>query len=254
MGLFGSLFGGAIGFAFGGPIGAMLGAMMGGRVGNATSNAQHSGGYSSHDLQTAFTIALVSLAAKVAKADGRVCENEIRMFDDFLKTNMRLPKDERENAARVFNLARDNNVPATEYAKQLHQIFRGDRNRLLDVITILFMIALSDGKLHPQEESLINQIARVMGLNAHDVENCKATFNATRGNPQTSVADAHKVLGVSEASSNTEVKSAHRKLVREYHPDALASKGLPDDFLEYAQKKMVAINDAWDVVKDARNI
>jgi DnaJ like chaperone protein len=103
MGLFGSLFGGAIGFAFGGPIGAMLGAMMGGRVGNATSNAQHSGGYSSHDLQTAFTIALVSLAAKVAKADGRVCENEIRMFDDFLKTNMRLPKDERENAARVFN-------------------------------------------------------------------------------------------------------------------------------------------------------
>jgi len=82
MGLFGSLFGGAIGFAFGGPIGAMLGAMMGGRVGNA--NAQHAGGYSSRDLQTAFTIALVSLAAKVAKADGRVCqkmnEKMLRVF------------------------------------------------------------------------------------------------------------------------------------------------------------------------------
>ncbi|MBC8370510.1 MAG: co-chaperone DjlA [Planctomycetes bacterium] len=254
MGLFGSIFGGAVGFALGGPIGAMLGAMMGGRASNAAAQAQQVGGYSARDLQTAFTIALVSLAAKVAKADGRVCENEVSAFDDFLKTNLRLPKDERQNAGRVFNLARDNDVPAIEYAKQLHQIFRGDRNRLLDVITILLMIALADGELHPQEENVIGQIARAMGLNARDVENCKATFNATRGTATTSATDAYKVLGVNKGASDAEVKSAHRKLVREYHPDVLASKGLPEDFVEYAQKKMVAINDAWDVVKNARGL
>lgn len=169
MGLFGSIFGGAVGFALGGPIGAMLGAMMGGKVSGASQqfNARQAQGYSAQDLQAAFTIALVSLAAKVAKADGRVCANEISAFDDFLKSNMRLSKDERVNAARVFNIARDNDVEAQEYAKQLRQIFRGDRNRLRDIITLLFMIALADGELHAQEETLIKQIAQAMGLNSY---------------------------------------------------------------------------------------
>ncbi|MFT7516744.1 MAG: DnaJ like chaperone protein [Myxococcota bacterium] len=256
MGLFGSIFGGAVGFAIGGPIGAMLGAVMGGKVGDNTQQvgSRQTQGYNAQDLQAAFTIALVSLAAKVAKADGRVCEDEVKAFDEFLKTNMRLSKSERVNAARVFNIARDNDVDAQEYAKQLRQIFRGDRNRLRDIITLLFMIALADGELHAQEEALISQIAQSMGLNSHDVENCRATFNATRGTAPTSLEDAYKVLGVSESDSDADVKSAHRKLVREYHPDVLASKGLPDDFLEYSRKKMVAINDAWDVIKDRRDL
>jgi DnaJ like chaperone protein len=196
----------------------------------------------------------VSLAAKVAKADGRVCENEIRAFDDFMKNSMRLSKEERVNAARIFNLARDNDNDATEFAAQLRQLFRGDRNRLRDIITLLFMIALADGDLHPQEESLISRIAQAMGLSTHDVESCKATFNSTRPGSSTSISDAYKVLGVNESTSDSEIKSAHRKLVREYHPDALASKGLADDFLEYAQQKMVAINDAWDVIKEKRGM
>ena len=255
MGLFGSIFGGAVGFALGGPLGAMMGAMMGGRVSSATSRTRHAGGYSAQEMQAVFTVALVSLAAKVAKADGRVCEDEIRAFDDFLKNNMRLSKAERVNAARVFNLARDNTNEATEFAAQLKQLFRGDRNRLRDIITLLFMIALADGELHPQEEVIISQIAQAMGLNKQDVENCEATYNATRrGGSSTSVSDAYKVLGVNENSSDAEVKSSHRKLVREYHPDVLASKGLPEDFLEYAQQKMVAINDAWDVIKEKRGM
>jgi DnaJ like chaperone protein len=255
MGLFGSIFGGAVGFALGGPLGAMMGAMMGGRVSSATSQTRHAGGHSAQEMQAVFTVALVSLAAKVAKADGRVCEDEVRAFDDFLKNNMRLSKGERVNAARVFNLARDNTNEATEFAAQLKQLFRGDRNRLRDIITLLFMIALADGELHPQEEALISQIAQAMGLNKHDVENCEATYNATRrGGSSTSISDAYKVLGVKENSSDAEVKSSHRKLVREYHPDVLASKGLPEDFLEYAQQKMVAINDAWDVIKEKRSM
>ncbi|MDP6963562.1 MAG: co-chaperone DjlA [Planctomycetota bacterium] len=251
--MFGSIFGGAIGFALGGPLGAVLGAMVGGSTGGA-SPQQHHRQHSPHELQTAFTIALVSLAAKVSKADGRVCENEIRAFDDFLKNNMRLSNSERKKAAKIFNIARDNSHQATDFALQLRQIFSRDPNRLRDIVTLLFMIALADGALHPLEENLIQRIAAAMGLSHSDVENCKATFTSTQRGSTISVGEAYKVLGVNESASDDEVRRAHRKLVREYHPDVLTSKGLPEDFLEYSKKKMAAINDAWDAVKSHRQI
>ncbi len=240
----------------GGPIGAILGSVMGSTVSRgmesvAAQNAGPGGAGSIQQQQMAFALVLTSLAAKVAKADGQVTGDEVRAFDHFLQTSLRMSTADRRFAAEVFNRARDSETPASEFARQLRAVFRGQTDRLRDVVTILIMVAFADGKLHPAEEALLRSIASDMGLSDADYQSCKATFMSSAG---ISDIDPYEVLGVPSSASDAEVRTAHRRLVREYHPDVLESKGLPADFTEFAAKKMSAINDAWSTVREGRGL
>ncbi len=259
MGIFGTIFGGSLGFMVGGPLGAILGGALGSLGSNIAGGAtagrgfpgQAAGGYSAANQQVVFAIALTSLAAKVAKADGRVTADEVQAFDSFLRLSMRMSEEDRRFAAKVFNEARDNSAPASEFAHQVCQVFRGQPDRLRDIITILLMIALADGHFHPDEETLIREIARDMGLGDRDYESCRATFFAATGKSDTS---PYEVLGVPHTASDDEVRSAHRRLVRDYHPDVIQSKGLPADFMKFATEKSTAINEAWAAVRKERGM
>ncbi len=252
MGIFGSIVGGTLGFFVGGPIGAILGSALGSGIGNQTHLRVTGTPVSGQaQVQAIFAIALTSLAAKVAKADGRVTTDEIEAYDQFLSENMGMSVSERKAAARVFNHARDDDTPASQFALQLGQLLRGQPDRLRDIITILFVVALADGVQHKAEEELIRQIARDMGLSSEDYQSCKANFMAVRGEPQVS---PYEVLGVPESASDADVRAAHRRIVREYHPDVLQSKGMPEEFMEFANEKLIAANDAWSRIKDERGM
>ena len=252
MGIFGSIFGGTLGFIVGGPIGAILGSALGSGMGAQAGSSRVSAFRGSQaQAQAIFAVALTSLAAKVAKADGQVTKDEIEAFDGFLRDNMGMSVAERKAAAQVFNHARDDDTPASEFAIQLGQLLRTQPDRLRDIITILFVVAMADGVQHPAEEELIRQIARDMGLSSRDYQSCKANFNAVRGEPKVS---PYEVLGVPADASDADVRAAHRRIVREYHPDVLQSKGMPEEFLEFANKKLIATNDAWSRIKDERGM
>lgn len=256
MGIFGTLLGGTVGFMMGGPVGAMLGSVMGSSVsrGMASASAPHAGlrgAGSIQQQQMAFALAITSLAAKVAKADGQVTGNEVQAFDSFLKNSMRLSDDDRRFAAQVFNEARNSTTSAAEFAQQLRSVFREQADRLRDVVTVLLMVAFADGKLHAAEEALLRDISSEMGLSEADYQSCKATFMATAG---VSNFDPYEVLGVPSSASDTQVRAAHRRLVRDYHPDILESKGLAEDFKEFAAQKMSAINEAWSAVREERSL
>ncbi|MCP4092191.1 MAG: DnaJ domain-containing protein [Planctomycetes bacterium] len=272
MGIFGSIIGGTLGMLAGGPLGMVLGSVIGGQIGSDSAQSDFGGspysgggtarsGYervgrvnprqAQRDLQLAFAMALTSLAAKVAKADGRVTQDEIEAFDHFLKHSLHLSLEERKLAAEVFNQARNSTATTHEFTDQVRSIFRNQPDRLRDIVTILLAIALADGHLHPKEERLIQQIARDLGLSERDYQSCRATYKMSHGEPETS---PYEVLGVSSSATDAEVRAAHRRLVREYHPDVLASKGLSEDFTEFAHEKMTAINDAWSRVKKQRNL
>ena len=64
-------------------------------------------------------IAMISLAAKVAKADGSVTQAEVKSFDKFLKDQLGMAAEERRVAARIFNEARDSHIPAEDFARQI---------------------------------------------------------------------------------------------------------------------------------------
>jgi len=256
VGIFGTLLGGTVGFMMGGPIGAVLGGALGSSVSRSMDATAAQGGRlggpgSIQQQQMAFAVALTSLAAKVAKADGQVTGDEVRAYDSFLQNSLRMSAADRRFAAQVFNTARDSTTPASEFAQQLRAVFRGHTDRLRDILTMLLMVAFADGKLHPAEEALLRSICTDMGLSEADYQSCKATFMASAG---VSDIDPYEVLGVSRSASDDEVRSAHRRLTREYHPDVLESKGLAEDFKEFAGKKMSAINDAWSMVREERGL
>ena len=264
MGLLGTLVGGTLGFMVLGPLGAIIGGAIGsnieggaqgprsgqGRPGTRTGyrpRAAARSAFNPLEAQQTFLVAMISLAAKVAKADGHVTPEEIRSFDGFLRNNLNMPAAERKIAARIFNEARDSAIPATEFARQLRDLFAMQPQRLRDLVTLLLMVALADGRLHPAEESLIREITREMGLSDLDYENALKTLR-----PEGSLDWAYAALGVLPDAEEARIKTAYRKLVREYHPDRLAGKGMSDDFRKFAAEKMRTINNAYDAIRKER--
>jgi len=266
MGLLGALFGGTFGFMLGGPLGAMIGGAIGAQTGGSVSSSRSRtgrlGADPRRDAQSAFLVAVISLAAKVCKADGHISETEVQAFDRFLRDNLRMPADERRHAARIFNEARDSTVPASAFAKQIRSILIGQPDRLRDIVTILLQIAHADGALHSEEESLIRQIALDLGLTAHDYQQCRAFFGGQAGSRgadgRSSRAGAatidYDVLGLTPTATDVEVKKAYRSIAREYHPDVLQSKGLPEDFMNFAKEKLQKVNDSYDRIKQERGM
>ncbi len=263
MGLLGTLLGGTVGFMFGGPFGAIIGGTIGSNLGGGQAapprspydrvgarNGFNSGaGYNPLQAQQAFMIALISLAAKVAKADGKITQDEIRSFDLFLQNNLRMGAEERKIAARIFNEARHSDIPVEDFARQIRQVMGSRRDQLRDLVTMLMMVAMADGQLHPEEERVIREVNRHLGLSPQDYDAAKATFN-----PTANIESAYTTLGVTSAASNSDVKAAYRRLAKEYHPDVVANKGMGADFLKFAEDKMQTVNAAYDQVKKDRGM
>lgn len=253
MGLLGAIIGSGIGFVLGGPLGAIFGGALGSNLegSDVRQRSRHPGArtYSPLEAQQAFLVAVISLAAKVAKADGRVTPEEVASFDRFLQQNLGMSGPERRVAARIFNEARDSDIPAEEFARQIRSILGHQRSQLRDLISLLLSVALADGKLTAPEEDLIRRIARAMGLDERDYQEARAMFQ-----PKASLDDAYSVLGVASAAQDAEIKRAYRKLAKEYHPDVVASKGMGEDFQRFAAQKMRAVNDAYDKIKEARGL
>ncbi|MBM4130126.1 molecular chaperone DjiA [bacterium] len=255
MGLLGTLLGGSLGFMMFGPLGAIVGGAIGANIGEGPSRARPGGGAyggpvrDPRQAQQAFLVAMISLAAKVAKADGRVTEQEVRSFDAFLRDRLGMSADDRRLAARLFNEARDSGVPAEEFARQVRALIGHERERLIDLMSLLISVAAADAGLHPAEERLLRSIAREMGMSARDYETAAALF-APREDPDA----AYRVLGLTRAAGDDEVKKAYRRLAREYHPDVVVNKGMGEDFRKFADEKMRAINAAYEKIKDERGL
>jgi len=262
MGLLGTLIGGSIGFVMGGPLGAILGGAIGSNFGGGGGPRVHPGarygygtysrstgraGFSPLQAQQTFMIALISLAAKVAKADGHVDPAEVRRFDQFLKENLGMAADERRVAARIFNEARDSDIPAERFARQIRQVLGHQPDRMKDLVALLVSVAMADGRYDQAEERLIRSIAAEMGLSARDYEEAVSIFN-----PRASLDSSYTVLGVHSEATDAEIKKAYRRLAREYHPDVVANKGMGEDFQKFAAEKMRAVNQAYDAVREAR--
>ncbi len=265
MGLLGTLVGGSLGFMMGGPLGAILGGAIGSNIGGsgpriARDPARSYGpsGYAgpyggpardTRQAQQAFLVAMISLAAKVAKADGRVTEQEVRSFDTFLRDRLGMSVEDRRVAAGLFNQARDSHVPAEEFARQVRALIGHQPDRLRDLIALLMSVATADAHLDPAEDRLLRSIAGELGLSARDYEEAVAMFD-----PRHSIDASYAVLGLTRDATDDEVKKAYRRLAREYHPDVVTNKGMGEDFKKFADEKMRAVNGAYEAVKDARGL
>jgi DnaJ like chaperone protein len=208
------------------------------------------GSTSAPDKSVGFTIAVIALGAKMAKADGEVTRDEVTAF----RRIFAIPAGEEANAARVFNLARQDVAGFDAYARKIAAMFRDeavtlcadDRNVMIDLLEGLFQIALADGAFHPAEDAFLAEVARIFGLDARCYAMMRARF--VEGAPR----DPYDVLGISPDTSLAEARAAWRQAVKDSHPDAMIARGVPAEAVKLAERRLIAINAAWDEISGRR--
>ncbi|MCZ4256762.1 molecular chaperone DjiA [Sulfitobacter sp. G21635-S1] len=190
------------------------------------------------ERSVAFTIAVIALGAKMAKADGLVTREEVMAFREVFQ----IAEGDTAGAARVFNLARQDVAGFDDYARRIADMFSDQPDMLRDLMEGLFHIAMADGTYHPNEDAFLDEVARIFGLSEDDFSALKARFV-----PDTSPLP-HTVLGISPNATQEEARAAWRRLVRENHPDALVARGLPEEAVRMAEKRLIDINRAWETL------
>jgi DnaJ like chaperone protein len=171
------------------------------------------------ERRVAFAIAVIALGAKMAKADGQVTR------------------------ARLFNLARQDVAGFEDYARKIRRMYGDDQTApLCELLEGLFHIAVADGEYHPREDDFLARVAEVFGLEERRFKAVRAQFvpGADR--------DPYDVLGVDPEMPLDEIRKQWRRLVRETHPDAMMARGVPEEAVKLAEKRMIAINEAWDEI------
>ncbi len=189
----------------------------------------------------AFTIAVIALSAKMAKADGQVTRDEVTAFREVFQ----IARDDEPGAARVFNLARTDVAGYQDYARRIQQMFADDPETLLDLMEGLFHIALADGVYHPGEDDFLANVATIFGLSELDFRTLRLRF-VPDARP-----DPFRVLGVTPDTPLPEIRKAWRNLVRQTHPDSMIARGVPEEAIRLAEKRLIDINRAWDEINGA---
>jgi DnaJ like chaperone protein len=190
-----------------------------------------------------FTIAVIALGAKMAKADGQVTRNEVTTF----RRLFTIAPEEEDNAARVFNLARQDVAGFDAYARKIAAMFpEDDTKTLIDLVEALFTIALADGEYHPNEDAFLAEVARIFGIGDPCFRALRARF--VEGAPR----DPYDVLGVPHGSPLDTVRAAWKQAVRDSHPDRLIARGVPPEAVQLASRRMIDINAAWEEINGKR--
>jgi len=241
MSIWGSLIGGMVGLSLGGPFGMLLGSIIGGKISRARSGARNFGAFA--QPQQVFALSLIVLSAKLSKADGKVSKEELIAVRDKLK----IPENEIEQVGKIFNKAKEEISGYEPYAQQIAQIYRNNLNVLEEVINILFYIAESDGNVSQSELDMIQNIAKIFGLN-------QSQFNSIKESRKTSdKLNPYIVLESKPEEDMQTIRKKYIKLSKEHHPDTLINKGVPKEVIEESKKKMRIINSAWNQIQKLKS-
>ncbi len=238
--------------------------------------------------QIAFFTALFSLLGKMAKADGSVSSAELFTIERFIDGELELNTHQKLLAVKIFRTARHSERSFDQFAEQYLALFRGNKAMLENMLDLLLALAHADGMFSADEERLVFSCARSFGLSAKDYKRLRSrhvlkagAFRSAKGresrtgsgringtvlgkrkingelhveSERITLEQSYKVLGCSSAESDDEIRNTYRRLLKRYHPDKLATRGLPAEFQKFTTKRFRQIQKAYDAVKEARGI
>ena len=194
--------------------------------------------------QVAFSIAIIALSAKMAKADGIVTQEEVTAFQELFE----VPPEEASHVARVYNLAKQDVAGFDAYAIKVKNLFPDDEDILRDVLDGLFHIAKADGVIHELEMGFVGIVSDIFGIGERELERIKLRHVLPED------GDPYLLLGAERDWDDAALKAHYRKLVRENHPDRMIARGVPEEFLKIANDRLSAINQAWSHISRERGI
>ena len=239
MTIWGKIIGSATGFAFGGPIGALLG----GAAGHALDKFKTKEKLPEELAlkQIGFTIGVIVLSAKMAKADGKVTKSEIKAF----KEKINVPDNEIKNVARLWDQAKKTTDGFEVYAKQISNLLEKNSSVLEELLNLLVIIAEADGKITNLEKIYLNEVSNIFGFSEQDFERiCSSKLDKN--------IDPYQTLGVLKNAPLEEIKNKWKMLAMKHHPDRLIAQGIPQDIIETNTYRLKEINNAWDLIKNKK--
>jgi DnaJ like chaperone protein len=240
MGFFGKWIGGGLGFALGGPLGAVLGFLVGSMVDSTTVQQT----YTTSARQSTpgdFGMSLLVLIAALMKADGKVMKSEL----DYVKRFF-IQQFGEASAKEALIMLRDilkQNIPVRDVCVQISQNM--DYSSRLQLLHLLFNIAVADGKVNTSELDAIEKMAGYLGIASSDFMSIRNMFV-----PETD--SSYKILEIEPSATDDEVKKAYRRMAMKYHPDKVGHLG--EEFRKSADEKFKKVNEAYEKIKKERNM
>lgn len=256
MAWWGKMIGGTVGFMFGGPLGALIGGSLGHQFDAQKSRKKGPGLRlgSQERTQAAFFTATFSVMGHLAKADGQVSPHEIRVASS-LMDQMQLTSEQRHAAIELFEQGKQSEFPIDDVLQQ----FRKECHRRVTLLRMFLEIqvqaALADGRVDTAENQILLHAAQILGFDSAQIDRLIEFIRGTQMGSNKhgrSIEDAYTVLGVDPSASDSEVKTAYRRLMSRHHPDKLVAKGLPEEMMKLATEKTAEIQNAWDQIREHR--
>lgn len=192
--------------------------------------------------RVAFSVAMIALSAKMAKADGVVSQDEVRAFYEIFA----VPPEHARDVARLYDLAQQDVAGYELYAQRMARLCgSGHANcgMLEDILDGLFHIAKSDGMLHQRESTFLHRVSEIFRIEESHYQTILARHL------DLGEADPYRVLGIERGRSFEDVRKHYRKLVANNHPDKLIARGLPEEFIRIATTRIAAINAAYEMIE-----
>lgn len=216
-------------------------------------------------VQEVFFNSTFTIMGHLAKCDGRVSENEIRIAQNVMN-EMNLSMTMKREAIRLFN---EGKLTSFHLDAALHELRSACWNRpsLLRIfIEIQMKIVFADGqRLSPEKQQALQYICRQLGIAGFNFSQFEQRYRAEQNyqhyrsrhhapNPQAHLSDAYKVLGVEASATDADIKKAYRRLMSQNHPDKLMAKGLPPEMIKMATQKTQQIKKAYEQICAARGV
>jgi DnaJ like chaperone protein len=201
------------------------------------------GGSKPPEKSVAFTIGMIALGAKMAKADGVVTDNEVQAFSQVFH----VPEKDKAAVERVFNLAKQDVAGFETYAGQVAKLFGTKSHVLESVLDGLFHIAKADNVIHPNEMAYLENVAGIFGFKGAGWQRIRARHVALKDDP-------YEVLGVAHDAKMSEVKRHYKSLVKELHPDKQIAAGVPEEMVRLATERLARINAAYAEIEKVHEL
>jgi len=263
MAWWGKALGGAFGFMIGGPLGALMGIAFGHNfdrgMGSLDDADWQVGGQDR--VQAAFFTATFSVMGYIAKADGKVTPDEIRLAESVM-SHLGLTADMRASAKKLFNEGKSGDFPIDEILDQFKKETRRRGTLIQMFLEIQLQAAYADGVMHPAEKQVLRHICARLGISTTQFDQLEEMLKAGFGGggyrgpqaQQIPIEDAYAMLGVTRSVSDTELKKSYRRLMSQHHPDKLVAKGLPDEMIKDATEKTQQIKSAYERIRESRGL
>ena len=239
MSIWGKIFGGTSGFVLGGPLGGLLGIFAGHAIDKFNRKKLPE---SIAVKQVNFTIGVIALSAKMAKADGIVSYEELSAF----KKGLIINQNDLKNVEKVWNYAKQSVHGFESYARQLAKLFKPSSSILENLIHLLFSIARSDGQITVKEEEFLKKVSDIFGFDEKKFNLLKEIYSNDENNP----------YAILQSNINDTIDQINKKrisLLKKHHPDVLIAKGQPLEFVEKNNHYVKMINKSWEYIKKNHN-